>query len=136
MTEENNLKKWLLGLVTVNSPMGRINYFLSNIAVVIILTVVFFLIGINMDDKTFNIVGKILFVILYIYFHFNLMSRRIWHITEEKSKGTLYAFVLSVAYLLNMIPIIGLVAGLVIFIAEIVLLFKSGCEIQDNDYID
>lgn len=64
------------------------------------------------------------------------MSRRIWHITEEKSKGTLYAFVLAVAYLTSMIPIIGLVASLVIFIAELILLFKPGCEIPDNDYID
>lgn len=136
MANENSFKKWILGLLTVNSPMGRVNYFLSNLAVSFIIVVIFFLIGINMDHQTFNIVGKILFVITYIYFHFILMSRRIWHITEEKSKGTLYAFVLAVAYLTSMIPIIGLVASLVIFIAELILLFKPGCEIPDNDYID
>lgn len=55
------------------------------------------------------------------------MARRLWHITEEKSKACTISVILSVLYL---IPIIKIP---VILVAELILLFKSGCDIPEED---
>lgn len=141
--DQKDVKKWLLGLVSINSPMGRLDYFVSNVIVWFLFSIVTSILAIifvfimvkifNSDLITIKVIFIPLACLLYVYMHYNLMARRLWHITEEKSKAATISFCLSVIYLAEFIPIIRYLALPVILIAEIILLFKPGCDIPEED---
>lgn len=134
----NNVKEWFLGFVTPNSPMGRWNYFLSSLFVSFLLPTVCFFVAffcfvvLKMDEVTVKILLTAVFGLLYLYFRYNLMCRRIWHITEEIEKGRTYSFVISVFWALSALPFLGLLVGLGLFVVELILIFKSGEAIPED----
>jgi len=132
MANENNAKDWFLGFVTTNSPMGRLDYLFSNIAVVLMIFIICTFINFIFTNINADIIIIIL-IIAVIYCRFHLIGRRIWHITKDPVKSSIYALVLTITYLGILIPIIGWVVGLLLLIAELVLLFKPGYAIPDNN---
>jgi hypothetical protein len=114
----------LKSLFTLNEPMGRWDFFLRNV-VLIICSVL--LISLLPQGKTLgmSLIISVYIALLVVYYVFLItMMKRFWDILSDKTKAIIYGLV--VTFVAPFVPVIGAIFSIGAFFF---LLFKGGNEV-------